>query len=40
MVYPLVSKPSGKGAAPQVDYSKNAFSSNMSNTLTQMKKKF
>ena len=40
MVYPLVSKPSGKGGAPQVDYSKNAFSSNMSNTLTQMKKKF
>ena len=40
MVYPLVSKPSGKGGAPQVDYSKNAFSNNMSNTLTQMKKKF
>ena len=40
MVYPLVSKPSGKGGTPQVDYSKNAFSSNMSNTLTQMKKKF
>ena len=40
MVYPLVSKPSGKGGVAQVDYSKNAFSSNMSNTLTQMKKKF
>lgn len=40
MVYPLVSKPSGKGGMAQVDYSKNAFSNNMSNTLTQMKKKF
>ncbi len=43
MVYPLVSKSTYGGKASQVgqvDYSKNKFSSNMNNTLNQMKKKY
>ena len=43
MVYPLVSKSTYGGKSSQVgqvDYSKNKFSSNMNNTLNQMKKKY
>ena len=41
MVYPLVSKSTyGKAMPQQNNYGKNNFSSNMNNTLNQMKRKF